>query len=72
MSSELQSLGNERDAHIVEDICGYITAVPPRSFFLFAGAGSGKTRTLVEVLRRITGVVQHEAGSQYVSVPMQN
>ncbi|MFJ3119617.1 UvrD-helicase domain-containing protein [Pseudomonas protegens] len=65
MSSELQSLGNERDAHIVEDICGYITAVPPRSFFLFAGAGSGKTRTLVEVLRRITGVVRHEAGSQY-------
>ncbi|MQU06951.1 UvrD-helicase domain-containing protein [Pseudomonas helleri] len=65
MSAALQPLGNERDAHIVEDICGYITAAPPRSFFLFAGAGSGKTRTLVEVLRRITGVVPHEAGSQY-------
>jgi DNA helicase-2/ATP-dependent DNA helicase PcrA len=57
--------GNDRDAHVVEDICGYITAVPPRSFFLFAGAGSGKTRTLVEVLRRVTGVAEHEAGGQY-------
>lgn len=65
MSATLQSLGNDRDTHVVEDICGYITATPPRSFFLFAGAGSGKTRTLVEVLRRVTGVVKHEAGSQY-------
>lgn len=65
MSATLQSLGNDRDSHVVEDICGYITATPPRSFFLFAGAGSGKTRTLVEVLRRVTGVVKHETGSQY-------
>lgn len=65
MSAALQPLGNDRDAHVVEDICGYITATPPRSFFLFAGAGSGKTRTLVEVLRRITGVVKHEAGNKY-------
>jgi DNA helicase-2/ATP-dependent DNA helicase PcrA len=65
LSALLQPLGNERDAHIVEDICGFITETPPRSFFLFAGAGSGKTRTLVEVVRRITGVVAHGAGSQY-------
>lgn len=65
MSAILLSLGNDRDAHVVDDICGYITATPPRSFFLFAGAGSGKTRTLVEVLRRITGVVKHEAGGKY-------
>ncbi|CAB3802503.1 RecBCD enzyme subunit RecB [Paraburkholderia ultramafica] len=65
MSAALQSLGNDRDAHVVEDICGYITATPPRSFFLFAGAGSGKTRTLVEVLRRVTGVVKHEAGGRH-------
>jgi DNA helicase-2/ATP-dependent DNA helicase PcrA len=61
----VQSLGNDRDAHVVEDICSYITATPPRNFFLFAGAGSGKTRTLVEVLRRVTGVVAHKAGGQY-------
>lgn len=54
--------GNDRDAGVVEEICGYLTESPPRSFFLFAGAGSGKTRTLVEVLRRLTGVVSHEAG----------
>lgn len=65
MNAAVHPLGNDRDAHVVEDICGYITAVPPRSFFLFAGAGSGKTRTLIEVLRRITGVLEHEAGGQY-------
>jgi DNA helicase-2/ATP-dependent DNA helicase PcrA len=60
-------IGNERDAHVVEDICSFVTAVPPRSFFLFAGAGSGKTRTLVEVLRRITGVIEHAAGGIYAT-----
>lgn len=56
---------NDLDAHVVQDICGYITATPASSFFLFAGAGSGKTRTLIEVLRRITGVVKDEAGGRY-------
>jgi DNA helicase-2/ATP-dependent DNA helicase PcrA len=60
-------IGNERDAHVVEDICSFVTDVPPRSFFLFAGAGSGKTRTLVEVLRRITGVIEHAAGGIYAA-----
>lgn len=55
---------NERDAGVVEEICGYLTEEPPRSYFLFAGAGSGKTRTLVEVLRRMTGVVQHKTGGR--------
>ncbi len=65
MSTVPISANNERDAGVVEEICGYLTEKPPRSYFLFAGAGSGKTRTLVEVLRRVTGVVQHEAGGQY-------
>lgn len=56
---------NERDAHVVEEIVGYITGNPAKSFFLFAGAGSGKTRTLVEVLRRITGVHEHPVGAIY-------
>ena len=67
MNVSVEELGNERDARIVEEICGYVTGVPARSFFLFAGAGSGKTRTLVEVLRRITAVVDHAAGSIYAS-----
>jgi DNA helicase-2/ATP-dependent DNA helicase PcrA len=50
---------NDRDAGVVEEICGYLTEEPPRSYFFFAGAGSGKTRTLVEVLRRLTGVIEH-------------
>lgn len=56
--------GNDRDADVVEEICDYLTEHPPRNFFLFAGAGSGKTRTLVEVLRRLTGVVAHERGGR--------
>lgn len=67
MNAAAGEIGNERDAHVVEDICSFVTDVPPRSFFLFAGAGSGKTRTLVEVLRRITGVVEHAEGGIYAS-----
>lgn len=47
---------NERDAGVVDEIVAYVTSTPPRSFFLFAGAGSGKTRTLVAVLRKLTGI----------------
>ncbi len=65
MTEQAQLNGDDRDAHVVEEICGYVTASPPQSFFLFAGAGSGKTRTLVEVLRRVTGVVEHVAGGVY-------
>ncbi len=64
MSGAVLLEGNDRDAGVVEEICGYLTEHPPRSFFLFAGAGSGKTRTLVEVLRRLTGVVPHESGGK--------
>lgn len=64
MSAVQVSADNERDAGVVEEICGYLTEEPPCNFFLFAGAGSGKTRTLVEVLRRMTGIVQHEKGTQ--------
>lgn len=64
MSASSLFADNDRDAGVVEEICGYLTEEPPRSFFLFAGAGSGKTRTLVEVLRRLTGVLEHEKGGQ--------
>lgn len=35
-----------------EEIYNCLNLENPKSFFLFAGAGSGKTRTLVDVLRR--------------------
>ncbi|HWL09457.1 MAG TPA: UvrD-helicase domain-containing protein [Planctomicrobium sp.] len=41
------------DAHVVGDIVGYLLQEPPRSFFLYAGAGAGKTRTLVSVLEQL-------------------
>lgn len=47
---------NERDAGVVDEIVAYVTSTPPKSFFLFAGAGSGKTRTLVGALRKLTGI----------------
>lgn len=64
MSTQSIVADNNRDAGVVEEICGYLTEDPPRCYFLFAGAGSGKTRTLVEVLRRLTGVINHEKGGQ--------
>ena len=64
MSDAVVPEGNDRDSGVVEEICGYLTEHPPRNSFLFAGAGSGKTRTLVEVLRRLTGVVPHESGGE--------
>ena len=64
MSAIPDVVDNNRDAGVVEEVCGYLTEDPPHSYFLFAGAGSGKTRTLVEVLRRMTGVVEHEKGSR--------
>ncbi|WP_238890692.1 UvrD-helicase domain-containing protein [Achromobacter insuavis] len=55
---------NERDAGVADEIVGYATSAPPRSFFLFAGAGSGKTRTLVTVLRKLTGIGQSASRDQ--------
>ncbi|MGO9534081.1 MAG: UvrD-helicase domain-containing protein [Desulfobaccales bacterium] len=41
------------DAEADEVIAECVTANPPTSFFLFAGAGSGKTRSLVQALEVI-------------------
>jgi DNA helicase II / ATP-dependent DNA helicase PcrA len=46
-------IDNDIDKGVDEDIYGYLTSEVRKSFFLFAGAGSGKTRTLVNVLGRI-------------------
>jgi DNA helicase-2/ATP-dependent DNA helicase PcrA len=43
---------NNRDDHIDDLIYECIRIDDPKSFFLFAGAGSGKTRSLVNVLSR--------------------
>jgi DNA helicase II / ATP-dependent DNA helicase PcrA len=41
------------DAHVDTEIDSYLNLDNPRSFFLFAGAGSGKTRSLVNALQRL-------------------
>lgn len=41
---------NDIDKQVDEDIFNCLNPKSPKSFFLFAGAGSGKTRTLVNVL----------------------
>ena len=51
MASSMQELADDHvDDHVDEEIIGHLTSDNPKSFFLFAGAGSGKTRTLVLAL----------------------
>lgn len=52
---------NEIDAPVDDVIYESINPSSPQSFFLFAGAGSGKTRTLVNVLARF----RKEFGQEY-------
>ncbi len=42
-----------RDDWVEDQIASYLDLENPRSFFLFAGAGSGKTRSLINALRHI-------------------
>ena len=46
----LENHNNDIDKHVDNEIYDCLNLDKPKSFFLFAGAGSGKTRTLVEVL----------------------
>lgn len=43
----------KKDDQVLNEIMGYLDLEKPKSFFMLAGAGSGKTRTLVEVLQNI-------------------
>lgn len=45
--------GNNLDAPVDAEISACLSQTPPKSFFLFAGAGSGKTRSLVQALQLI-------------------
>lgn len=45
--------GNNVDAKVDAEISTCLSENPPKSFFLFAGAGSGKTRSLVQALQFI-------------------
>ncbi len=45
-------VNNDIDNHIDDEIFKCLDIKAPKSFFLYAGAGAGKTRTLVNVLNR--------------------
>ena len=44
---------DEMDQHVDDEIKACLSLKQPKSFFLFAGAGSGKTRSLVDALQHI-------------------
>ncbi|CAM5215228.1 hypothetical protein CDEF62S_01601 [Castellaniella defragrans] len=46
------------DLHVDKEIKGCLDPQAPRSFFLFAGAGSGKTRSLVAALDHLRDTVR--------------
>ncbi|MFP7836579.1 UvrD-helicase domain-containing protein [Pseudomonas aeruginosa] len=54
MSQAADTTGsNQTDAHVDDEIAACLNLDAPRSFFLFAGAGSGKTRSLVTALKHV-------------------
>lgn len=46
-------MANNKDLQVDETLEKCILSTPRKSFFLFAGAGSGKTRSLVRLLKKI-------------------
>lgn len=44
---------NHIDDYVDDEISNYLNLDDPKSFFLFAGAGSGKTRSLVSTLKKV-------------------
>ncbi len=54
MMTEVSIASNANlDDPVDAEIAGYLNPKAPRSFFLFAGAGSGKTRSLVKALNHV-------------------
>lgn len=53
MNQQRQSSIVNVDSHVDDEIRACLDLVAPKSFFLFAGAGSGKTTSLVKALRYI-------------------
>ncbi|HEU0072459.1 MAG TPA: UvrD-helicase domain-containing protein [Dehalococcoidia bacterium] len=51
----MSAADDQFDAEADETILGCLNLEKPRSFFLYAGAGSGKTRSLVEAIRTVCG-----------------
>lgn len=66
---------NHVDDHVDTEIQQCLSTVPPKSFFMFAGAGSGKTRSLIktlEYLDREKGAYLSEHGKQVAIITYTN
>ncbi len=66
---------NHVDDHVDVEIKECLMAVPPKSFFMFAGAGSGKTRSLIntlEFLAKEKGAYLAEYGKQVAVITYTN
>jgi DNA helicase-2/ATP-dependent DNA helicase PcrA len=53
MTTSTAVAGNDLDDHVDDEISACLKLDKPISFFLFAGAGSGKTRSLINALNRL-------------------
>ena len=49
----MSAVDDKFDSEADETILACLNVDKPRSFFLYAGAGSGKTRSLVEAIRTV-------------------
>lgn len=58
MSEALRADPNSDD-YVADQVLSSLLKTPPQSFFLYAGAGAGKTRTLVTVLNELRGGCGH-------------
>ncbi len=61
MNTSDTAIYNNKDNHVDEELIAFLTQIPPKSFFLKAGAGSGKTQSLVNLLKNL----QKERGQEY-------
>lgn len=57
MSAPVPIANDDLDLHVDEEIKKCLDPQAPQSFFLFAGAGSGKTRSLVTALDHLRGTM---------------
>ncbi|HLN28730.1 MAG TPA: UvrD-helicase domain-containing protein [Gemmataceae bacterium] len=53
MTATTKTVDDYVDDHVDDEIIACLNMEQPKSFFLFAGAGSGKTRSLVTALNRL-------------------
>lgn len=72
---DVSVLDNHVDDHVDVEIQECLSSNPPKSFFMFAGAGSGKTRSLIntlEFLDKAKGPCLSELGKQIAVITYTN